>query len=195
MYRCVTCLDVKLSKKDLTDDAKAVLIVGLLEGKRPADGSSQSRKRLKWWTDAGRDAADSDVRSTVIGHHVRVKVIVGELNRRWRIPNIHSAVHLPVHSLRFTWTFTQYSHSNIVQGSRVYLQFDRRSYLQRRNLCRCHSNQVYNDSSIRWNNLCSLRILNTSVCRWSTSHDCMQTLRQKNNNKVSFDTRYRRDDY
>lgn len=61
---------LSLAVEHPSNNAKSVLIVGLLQSKRPADGSTERRKRLKRRTDAAWNAADSDVRPTVIGHHI-----------------------------------------------------------------------------------------------------------------------------
>lgn len=86
----------------LTDDAEAVLIAGLLQSEGPADDPSQGREWLQGGSQASRDGADCHVGAPIVGHHIRVQVIVGKLQWRGRVAHEHPAVHFAVHPLGLT---------------------------------------------------------------------------------------------
>lgn len=92
-----------LSTTNLTNDAEAILKAGLLKCKSPSDDSCDGRQRLKREANNWSNGADGHIGSAVIGHHIRVEIITGEVHRHRRISHKHPAAHFTIHPLRDSW--------------------------------------------------------------------------------------------
>lgn len=86
--------------ENLTNDAEAILKARLLKCKSPSDDPPDERQWLKREAHDRWDGADGHIRSAIVNHHIRVKIVTGEVHRHRRVSHEHPAAHFTIHPLR-----------------------------------------------------------------------------------------------
>lgn len=83
----------------------------LFQGEGPAHHASDAGKGLQGDAYTEGDGTHSHVGSPVIGNHVCVQVVASEIHRIGRVANEDSAMHFPIHPLRFSCQESQKNHT------------------------------------------------------------------------------------